>query len=162
MPSPQYYSSGQQNGGSGIILLALCIAIIVLFLVAILYTLYYLNLSNYQTYGSEWNYVAVSDNTTYIKPYGHSIYSANGNSSTRGSNPDYLLIKKPCSGIYEKIPFIIYNNSNQGNLTLNFDSEITINNTPSPYIIGQQSGVWFIWTNSTTLTPLVAGTTYQF
>lgn len=141
--------------------IALIIAIIVLFLVVILYTLYYLNLSNYQAYGAKMRYVNVSDGSASIAPIGHTVYSVNGNSTTRGSNPDYLLIKKPDDVVYNKIPFIIYNNSNQGNLTLNFDSDIVINNTPSPYVIDQQAGVWFIWVNHNTLVPLVAGTLYS-
>lgn len=141
--------------------IALIIAIIVLFLIIILYTLYYLNLSNLQTYGARWKYVNVSDGTASIAPIGHTVYSVNGNSSSRGSNPDYLLIKKPTDVVYIKIPFIIYNNSDQGNLSLHFDSSITINNTPSPYVIDQQTGVWFIWTNSSTLVPLVRGVLYD-
>jgi hypothetical protein len=149
------------SGGNAAGWIALIVAVIVLFLITILYTLYYLNLSNYQTYGSKMNFVNVSDGATSIAPVGNAVYSVNGNSTSRGTNPDYLLIRKPCDVVYENIPFIIYNNSNLSNLTLNFDSAITVNNTPSPYIIDQQAGVWFMWINSTTLIPLVAGTLYS-
>lgn len=152
---------GDDSSGSAAAWIALIIAIVVLFLITILFTLYYLNLSNFESYGAKMEYVNVSDGAASLAPIGHKVYSVNGNSTSRGSNPDYLLIKKPCDSLYINIPFVIYNNSNQSNLTLNFDSAITVNNTPSPYVINQQAGVWFIWVNSTTMIPLVAGALYS-
>lgn len=142
-------------------IVALIVAIVVFFIVVILYLLYYLNVSNVTTYGLKWHYKNVSDDTALIEPVGQVVYSVNGNSTSRGSNPDYLLIRKPDQGPYSRVPFIIYNYSNQGSLTLQFDSGVTINNIPSPYVISEQTGVMFIWSNKNTIVPLIAGAQYN-
>lgn len=138
-------------------IIALVLVIVLMFAVLILYIIYFLNRDISSEYGAEWDYVNVSDTTTEIRPTGHQVLSANGASSSRGSNDNFLYIGKPKNVPYSKRIFIIYNNSNTAQLELRGDGINFECNTNGNFFIDQSSGMLFIWKNEDTLIPVVIG-----
>lgn len=137
--------------------IALVLVIVLMFAVLILYIIYFLNRDISSEYGSEWEFVSVSDTDTEIRPNGHQVLSANGGSSSRGSNPDFLYIGKPKNTPYIRRIFIIYNNSENAQLELRSDGINFQCENNGQLFIDQQTGMLFIWRNSDTLIPVVIG-----
>jgi len=141
-------------------IIALILVIILMFAVLILYIIYFLNRDISTEYGSEWDYITVSDTATEIKPTGHQVLSINGGSSSRGTNPDFLFIGKPTNVPYVKRIFIIYNNNTNGNtLELRGDGINFECDNSGQLEINAMAGQLFIWKNKDTLIPVVIGNT---
>jgi hypothetical protein len=137
---------------------ALVLAVILLFAVLVLYLVYFLNRDITDDYGSEWDYVSVLDTATYIAPEGHQVLAADGGSSNRGNNPDFLFVQKPENVPYEKRIFIVFNTNNNGaQLELRGDGVTLDYGFNTPLFIEAQSGTLFVWKNETTIVPLVNG-----
>lgn len=141
---------------------ALVLVIILLFALLVLYLVYFLNRDVSDQYGSQWDYESVSNTATSIAPVGHQVLAADGGSSSRGNNPDFLFIERPENVPYEGRIFVIFNtNSNGAQLELrsngvNFECGIN-----TPFFIDAQSGTLFIWRNKDTVVPVVSGITFN-
>lgn len=147
------------NQPSLVSIIALILVIAVMIALLILYLIYFLNRDISSEYGAKWDFVTVSDTTTEIRPYGHQVLSANGGSTSRGTNPDFLYIGKPKNIPYENRIFIIYNTSNSTQLELRGDGINFECDSNGQVNIDQQSGMLFVWKNNDTLIPIVIGTT---
>lgn len=146
------------NHTSLLSILCLVLVIVLLFAVLVIYLIYFLNRDISSDFGAEWDYVVVSDTATEIRPTGHQVLAANGGSSTRGSNQNFLYIGKPSNVPYVRRIFVVYNTSESAQLELRGDGINFECGSGGNLFIDAQTGQLFIWKNEDTVIPIVKGT----